>query len=299
MTIIKYKSLFIGLSLALVLASFFLFATFGIKRGVDFTGGTVIEITYSVKDGATSPALTSEDIAKFNENNVEVYRIDDNSVPEYKFVSTNSQEELSPLFEDIVSARTQGKGYTVTSVSEVGPSLGKEMTKKAIIAITIVILAILSFIAFSFREVSEPISSWKYGVVAMVTMAHDIIIPAGVYTLFSHYYGAEVNTLFIIALLTIMAITISDKIVVFDRIRENLKIKKGTFEEIVGMSLVQTVTRSINTSLSTVLALLALYFFGPESTKFFALTLTVGMIVGTYSSICVASPLLTIWNKKK
>jgi preprotein translocase SecF subunit len=133
----------------------------------------------------------------------------------------------------------------------------------------------------------------------MVTIVHDIIIPTGVYAYLSHAYGAEVDTLFVVALLTIMAVTISDKIVVFDRIRENLKAAKGTFEEVIGVSLRQTAVRSINTSLTTVLALVALYIWGPETTKFFSLTLMVGLIVGTYSSIFVASPLLTLLKGKK
>lgn len=159
----------------------------------------------------------------------------------------------------------------------------------------------MSFIAFAFREVSIPIASWKYGVVAMITIIHDIIIPTGVYAVLSAKYGAEIDTLFVVALLTIMAVTISDKIVVFDRIRENLKVSnsKKSFDIVVGESLIQTLARSVNTSLTTVLSLLALYFFGPETTKFFALTLMVGIVVGTYSSIFVASPLLTIWNKGK
>jgi preprotein translocase subunit SecF len=174
------------------------------------------------------------------------------------------------------------------------------MKQKAVIAITVVVLAILAFIAFSFRGVSHRVSSWKYGVIAMVTLIHDIIIAAGAYTLLTHYYGAEVDTLFVIALLTVMAVTISDKIVVFDRIRENLNVAKNkSFDEIVGISLSQTIVRSINTSLTTVIALAALFFFGPTATKFFSLTLMVGIIVGTYSSICVASTLLTVWNTKK
>jgi preprotein translocase subunit SecF len=120
-----------------------------------------------------------------------------------------------------------------------------------------------------------------------------------VFVILSHKYGAEVDTLFVIALLTIIGISISDKIVVFDRIRENLKVSKGSFEEIVGMSLKQTFTRSINTSVTVILALVALYSFGPITTKYFTLTLIIGMIVGTYSSIFVASPLLTVWNKGK
>jgi preprotein translocase subunit SecF len=287
MFIVKYKSLFIGISALFVLASVVLFAVFGIKQGIDFTGGTTIEIMYAT---SSVPVL---DMAAIKALGVDMYTIGTSS---YKFVTHLQYEEIAPKLQPLL---TQGKyPYFETQVNTVGPTLGKEMTRKAIIAITIVVLAILAFIAFSFREVSRPVSSWKYGVVAMLTMVHDIIIPAGVYVLLSHFYGAEVNTLFVIALLTVMAVTISDKIVVFDRIRENLKTKKGAFEEIVGLSLRQTAVRSINTSLTTVLALVALYVFGPESTQFFALTLIVGMVVGTYSSICIASPILTMFKGK-
>lgn len=287
MFIINHKSLFIGFSVLLVIIACGLFATFGIKKGIDFTGGTTLEVFYA----SSTPVLDTERIKALG---VETFVMGQNS---YKFITTEEYETFEPALRAILTEG--GYTYTETQVNTVGPTLGKEMTKKAIIAIVIVILAILSFIAFSFREVSVPVSSWKYGASAMLTMAHDIIVPAGVYTLFSHYHGAEVNTLFVIALLTIMAVTISDKIVVFDRIRENLKIKKGSFDEIVGMSLVQTMTRSINTSFAIVLTLLALFFVGPESTKFFSLTLIVGVVVGTYSSIFVASPLLIVWNKNK
>lgn len=287
MFIIKYKSFFIGISALLVLASVSLFVVFGIKQGIDFTGGTTIEIAYAT---TTVPTLDTEAIKALG---VDVFTVGTSS---YKFVTALQYDEIAPKLQPLL---TQGKyPYFETQVNTVGPTLGKEMTRKAIIAITIVVLAILAFIAFSFREVSRPVSSWKYGVVAMLTMVHDIIIPAGVYVLLSHYFGAEVNTLFVIALLTVMAVTISDKIVVFDRIRENLKTKKGAFDDIVGMSLRQTAVRSINTSLTTVLALIALYIFGPESTQFFALTLIVGMVVGTYSSICIASPILTMFKSK-
>ena len=288
MLIVKYKSLFIGISVLLVALSCVLLNVYGIKKGIDFTGGTTLEISYlqGSPDQLDITAIKALDVDTFK-----------TSSTTYKFITTRQYDDVAKALQPLL---TQGKyPYFETQVNTVGPTLGKEMTKKAGIAIVIVILAILAFIAFSFREVSRPVSSWKYGVAAMVTMAHDIIIPTGVYVLLSHHFGAEVNTLFVIALLTVMAVTISDKIVVFDRIRENLKTKKGTFDEIVGMSLRQTAVRSINTSLTTVLALIALYVFGPESTQFFALTLIVGMIVGTYSSICVASPILTLFNKSK
>ena len=273
----------------LVLASLFLMNKYGIKKGIDFTGGTVAEIAYTGK-------VPSLDMKAFEDAKIKVFITGSSTV---RVVTSEQYDTIAPVMTKLLS-QNNAFPFSTVSLSTVGPTLGQEMTKKATIAIIIVVLVILLFIAFAFREVSLPVSSWKYGVSAMVTLMHDIIIPTGVYVLLSHFYGAEVNTLFVIALLTIIAVTISDKIVVFDRIRENLKNHKNTpFAEVVGMSLTQTVARSINTSLCTVLALIALYFYGPESTQFFALTLIVGLVVGTYSSICVASPLLVVWNKSK
>ncbi len=291
MFIIKYKTLFIGIALLMVLGSALLVSTFGIKKGIDFTGGTVVEVSYA---SSTVPMINREALL---EKSVKTFSVDETT---FKFISPKSYEETTAIVDVILDKKAHP--YVVTQVNTVGPTMGSEMTKKAIIAIITVVFAILAFIAFAFREVSLPVASWKYGVVATVTIIHDIIIPTGVYAFLSAKYGAEIDTLFVVALLTIMAVTISDKIVVFDRIRENLKLqggKKKSFEEIVGESLAQTFTRSINTSLTTVLALVALYFFGPVSTQFFALTLGIGIIVGTYSSIFVASPILTIWNKEK
>lgn len=288
MFIVKYKSIFIGLAVVLVLTSFALMAKFGIRQGVDFTGGTVIETRYvaDMPETIDSASLQAQDIRSFK-----------TGTSTYKFISTKSYDELRPI---LIEAVAQGKYvYEETQVNTVGPTLGLELKRKAGLAIAVVVLAILAFIAFSFREVSRPVSSWKYGVIAMITLLHDIIVPTGVYVLLSYYFGAEIDTLFVIALLTILGISISDKIVVFDRIRENLKSGSiKNFDDVVGVSLKQTFTRSINTSVTVILALVALFYFGPEATKFFALTLTIGMIVGTYSSIFVASPLLTVWNKK-
>lgn len=290
MFIVKYKAFFIGLSVALVVCAGVLMNVYGIKRGIDFTGGSVIDITYE----NSVPSLDSN---TFSVNGITLYKTGANT---YRFVSSKTYEEIAP--EISLLGNKDGKtNFKFTQVNTVGPTLGAEMTKKAIIAIIVVVFAILAFIAFSFRAVSYPVSSWKYGAIAMITLLHDIIVPTGVYVILSHKYGAEIDTLFIIALLTIIGISISDKIVVFDRIRENLKNanKKSSFEEVVGASLKQTFTRSINTSVTVILALLALYLFGPSMTKWFTLTLIVGMIVGTYSSIFVASPLLTVWNKNK
>lgn len=289
MFIIKYKAFFISLSILLVVASFALMKVYGVKKGIDFTGGSVVDITYT----GEAPALPLDGLKA---EDISLYKTGESS---YRFISSKSYEEVARVVTTFGN-KDGSTPFTFTQVSTVGPSLGAEMTKKAIIAIIVVVLAILAFIAFSFREVSHPLPSWKYGIVAMVTLIHDIIVPTGAYVILSHRYGAEVDTLFVIALLTIVGISISDKIVVFDRIRENLKGsgKSSSFDDVVGASLRQTFTRSINTSVTVVLALLALYFFGPVTTKYFTLTLIVGMIVGTYSSIFVASPLLTVWNRK-
>ena len=185
-----------------------------------------------------------------------------------------------------------------TNFNSIGPSVGAELTRKAIISVILVSLAIICFIAFAFRKVSKPVSSWKYGLIAVVALLHDVIIPSGIFALLSHFYGAELDTLFVVAVLTILGLSVSDTIVIFDRIRENSKEQNDNrqtdFKTIVGSSLDQSFVRSIATSMTVILVLLALVFFGPESTKYFALMLTAGMFFGTYSSIFLASPLLVL-----
>ena len=162
----------------------------------------------------------------------------------------------------------------------------------------LVLAAIILYIAFAFRRVSRPVSSWFYGFFAIVALFHDIFIPLGVFSLLGHFKGVEIDTLFVTAILTVLGFSVHDTIVVFDRIRENLNLSraKESFEEIVGKSLTQTITRSINTSLTVLIVLVAVFFLGAESTKYFSLALIIGIIAGTYSSIFIASPLLVTWN---
>jgi preprotein translocase subunit SecF len=161
------------------------------------------------------------------------------------------------------------------------------------------------FIAFAFRKVSKPVSSWVYGLVAVIALAHDVIIPTGVFVLLGHFKNFEIDTLFVTALLVILGFSIHDTIVVFDRVRENLRHdhnSKKPFEQIVGESISQTFTRSINTSLTVLLALLVLYFFGSSATHNFVLALLIGITLGTYSSIFIGSSLLVTiekWQNRK
>jgi preprotein translocase subunit SecF len=187
----------------------------------------------------------------------------------------------------------------VKSFAMTGPTISSEIVQSSLWGVILVVLAIILFIWFSFRGVSYPVSSFKYGLIAIATLVHDIAIPAGVFAWLGHMYGVEVDALFIVAILTVLGISISDTIVVFDRIRENLKkaSKNSDFDTVVGKSINETFVRSIATSLAVILVLLSLVFYGPDTTKYFALTLTIGMFVGTYSSIFVASPLLTLAAK--
>lgn len=187
--------------------------------------------------------------------------------------------------------------------SSIGPVLGTEALRKSLVSIFFVLLAIVLFITFAFRKVSEPVSSWKYGLIAIISLAHDVIIPTGVFSVLGHFAGYEVDTLFVTALLVVLGFSVHDTIVVFDRVRENLRhaAAKKPFAEIVGESVSQTFTRSINTSLTTLIALVVLYFAGGPSTEHFSLALIIGIAAGTYSSIFIGSPLLVTiekWGRK-
>lgn len=292
MFIIKYKNFFLSLALGMILVSIFSIIFYKPKLGIDFTGGSRSTLVYMGKIPASSELISAIEKAGLGTPIVQSL---ESGVYSVKLKSLSETERLT-----YKTAVTLDGAYSPTesSFTLVGPSVGVELQKKAYIAIFLVVLAIVLFISFSFRSVSKPVSSWKYGLIAIVTLAHDIIIPTGVYAYLGHTRGVEVDVLFVIALLTILGVSVSDTIVIFDRIRENLK--KNTskvFSEVVGKSLNQSFVRSINTSLTVILVLSALVMFGPVSTKYFAVTLLVGVVVGTYSSIFVASPILTLVEK--
>ena len=297
MFIIKNKFVFLTISAIIVLSSILAVCFFGLKKSIDFTGGTQLEVNYTMTRPDNSLVTT------LLQNDLIVGAITQQEGTSGLSIKSSSLTELqrTTLVNDL-SFKGQYP-LTQTSFTSIGPSVGQELTSKAIVAIIVVVIAIILYIAFAFRGISKPVSSWKYGLIAVATLVHDIAIPSGVFALLGHFYGAEVDTLFVVALLTVLGISVSDTIVVFDRIRENLKNHTApTFPETVGKSLNQTFVRSINTSLTVILVLVCLFFFGPVATKNFALVLIVGMFFGTYSSIFVASPLLVIvegWQHKK
>ncbi len=289
MFIIKNKFVFLAISAVIVLSSIAAIAIYGLKLSIDFKGGTQLEVSYSQARPSTEAI---QEVLKKDSVAEAIVQPEGNTDVSIKSRPLEDAERVS-LVNDLSFNGT----YPVTqkSFTSIGPSVGRELSRKTAVAIVLVVIAIVLYIAFAFRSVSKPVASWKYGIIAIATLVHDVAIPAGVFAVLGHFNGAEVDTLFVVALLTVLGISVSDTIVVFDRVRENLKNRiANTFSETVGRSLNQTFVRSVNTSLTVILVLLSLYFFGPAATKNFALVLIVGMFFGTYSSIFVASPLLVL-----
>ena len=289
MFIIKNKFVFLTISAVIVLSSLIALAVYGLRLSIDFKGGTQLELSYTTSVPATANIQTVLAANGLSDATVQPEGTMGLSIKSHPLTDTQRTTIESALSFNGANPLTE------KSFSSIGPSVGRELSSKTLVAIVLVVVAIVLYIAFAFRSVSKPVSSWKYGLIAIATLVHDLAIPAGVFALLGHFKGAEVDTLSVVALLTVLGISVSDTIVVFDRIRENLKNKiASTFSETVGRSLNQTFVRSINTSLTVILVLLSLYFFGPAATKNFSIVLIVGMFFGTYSSIFVASPLLVI-----
>lgn len=286
MFIILYRNIFFALTGILVLVSLVVPFVFGLNIGTDFTGGALVEVRYDGERPGTESLQTALTDAGLESVSVR-------GAGEDSYII-----RAAPLSPDAREALPQAlSGGTIEKLTDIGPTVGKELRTKALLALALVLICIVLYVAFVFRGVSKPISSWIYGLITIVTLLHDVVIPVGAFALFGYLWGAQVDILFVTALLTILGFSVHDTIVVFDRVRENLrenqeKNHKEPFENVVGRSIDQTFVRSINTSLSTLIALLALFFLGPESTQDFALTLLIGIVAGAYSSIAVATPLL-------
>jgi preprotein translocase subunit SecF len=292
MFVIKFKKLFVGISITLVALSIISISVFGLKMGIDFKGGSSLDLVYKSERPALSDIKAQLVNAGYGDATVQPIGENGIIIKSRDLIETERAEVVKLASLDGKS-QVEQKSFTT-----IGPSVGTELKKKAIASIILVLIAIILFVAYAFRKVSRPVSSWRYGFVVIIALIHDIIIPTGVFALLGHLYGFEVDTLFIVALLTTLGLSVADTIVVFDRIRENIIAKSGkAFEDLVGESLSQTFGRSINTSLVVLLMVLSLVFFGPQSTKLFATVLAIGMFFGTYSSIFLASPLLVITEK--
>ncbi len=291
MFIVRHRKLFFALTGLILLLSLGSLVAFGLKLGTDFTGGTLVEVSYA--DARPDASALS---ASLDGTGLKGYSLREAGTDGYILRAGALSNEMRGNLAKTFSVGGEYQA-AVEQLTEVGPTVGLELRNKALVALSLVLLCILFFIAFAFRKVSAPVSSWVYGLIALVTLVHDVIVPVGFYAALGYFLGAQVDTLFVTAVLTVLGFSIHDTIVVFDRVRENLRVnhdrnRKEDFAETAGRSLNQTFVRSINTSLTVLATLLVLFFIGPASTRDFALTLLVGIIAGTYSSIFLATPLL-------
>lgn len=286
----KRKIFYLISGLALVL-SVVSISLFGLKLSIDFTGGSVLEFNYTenvlpitdVHSIVRSQDFTSGYVLRATGDNGYILKL--------PTITDEQKDALGSILSE------NGYPVDITRFNTIGPTLGNELKTKALVALIVLSVAIIIFIAFTFRHVSKPVSSWKYGFIAIASLIHDVVITIGVFSILGKFYGVEVDTLFVTALLVILGYSINDTIVVFDRVRENLKdktdqLKQARFSEIVGKSLKETFARSFNTSFTTLLSLFALMFIGSEATQTFSLALIVGILLGTYSSIFLAAPML-------
>lgn len=284
--IIAHRRRWYTLSLVILIPCTVALIVFSLRLGIDFTGGSVIEVQgqttrEALLQIASNSGLKDPSISPSGESVLIRYRL-----PE------ESQEELQKQFE----GGLQGAGLTIVSFNQVGPSVSSDLTKNALISISLMSLAIIIYMTFVFRKVPRGVSALSFGVTAIQALLHDALFVLGVFAILGEFAGVEVDTYIVTAILTVIGFSVHDTIVVFDRIRENLGKTEEKFEEVVNNSLGETLVRSLNTSLVIILVLFALFLFGGESTRYFVLALLLGMISGTYSSIFVASPLLVTWH---
>ncbi len=288
------RNLWYTISLLVILPGVVSLLAFGLKLGIDFTGGTMWDIQFN-------RSITTEEITSvlgrhgYTGSTVQLSDGKDGGKSNVAIIRMKELQEGSNTKSDISSDLTSSIGpFTEQEISSVGPSVGNAIRNRSIMAVAIAAVGILLYIGFAFRNTQNP---FLYGICALVAMMHDVLVVLGIFSILGWATGTEINALFVTAVLTVIGFSVHDTIVVFDRIRENLAKKtSSSFEEVVNFSLAQTVVRSLNTSMTVTFTLLALYLFGGTSTKDFVLALLIGVVSGTYSSIFNASQLLVSWE---
>lgn len=286
--IIQKRKYTYAFSIILTFASIIALSVWGLKLGIDFKGGTLVEYKFS-EGKETDNQKIQETLNGSNLNSLQIQKTGDNS---YLLRYASSDENTNnAVFEKL---KGFDEGVSQARVDFVGSSVSDEIKSNSIKAIMWAIIGIALYIAWAFRKVYRPVPSWQYGIGAVIALAHDIIITLGVFSFLGKFYGIEVGVPFIAALLTILGYSVHDTIVVYDRTRENLirSSSREDFEDVVNRSLNETLARSINTSLTVIIVLIAIVLFGGESIRYFGIALLVGIGFGTYSSIFVASALL-------
>lgn len=294
LNIIKNRKIWLSISGILIALSITALSLWGLNFGIDFTGGSLLETKFT----NYQPSINEiqESLASIGVSNLIVQPTEDGTILlRFKESSQEVHQAINKNLSEL-AAKNNGTAKEMRFDS-IGPSIGQELKSKSFNAIFIVLLMMIVFIAYAFRKISKPVASWKYGLSAIIALSHDVLIVLGVFAVLGHFAGMEINTAFIAAILTVLGYSVNDTIIVFDRTRENLPKSSQNFEDTVNVSVNQVLTRSINTSFSVILALLAILIFGGDSIRDFALVLAVGVFVGTYSSIFIASPLIVVWEK--
>lgn len=291
MNLMKFKFWYFVISFLIILPGLYFLVTSGLKLGIDFTGGSLLEYKFEkdVKPDELKALVSSRNIevGQLTATADKTYIIRTKPLDQSKINQLKSI--LSEKFGQVEERR----------VEFVGPVIGSELRQKAILGVTLASVFIVLYIAFSFRKIPKPQSSWKFGITAVLALLHDILVVVGAFAILGKFLGVEVDTLFVTALLTIIGFSVHDTIVVFDRIRENLTKNIGKkFIDVANLSVVQTLGRSLNTSLTVVFVLLAMLLFGGETLRWFIFALLIGIISGTYSSIFNATALLVWWEEK-
>lgn len=284
---IKYRKIYFIFSVILILASIVLLTIFGLKPGIDFTGGSILEIEYGETRSSNSEIL--EKLKEFDLGTLYIQPTGE------KGVILRMKEIDEDIHQQILEKLQEGKELEERRFELIGPTIGRELKRKTIIVIALALLLMILYIALAFRRIQRPLRSWQYGIASVIALSHDILIPLGIFALLGRFYNVEISIPVITALLAVLGYSINNTVVVFDRVRENLLRRGELFEEIVNISLNQTLTRQINTSLTTLFVSLAVFFFGGSTLEYFALALILGILAGTYSSIFLAGPILVAW----
>jgi preprotein translocase subunit SecF len=293
MDFINKRKIFYGFSIAMIVTSFLCLLTFGFNWGIDFTGGSLWELTTAdIKNDTIKIVNYLEDkelgqinVQTTNENSL-ILRFSNISEEKHVQLFKGLQEKL-PLIQE-------------RKFESIGPSIGQELKSKSIWAVFLVFFGILAYLSYAFHNSSFRIPSYRYGILAVLVLMHDAVFIIGLFSLLGKLKGWEVNSDFLVALLVVAGYSVHDTIVVFDRVRENIRLKtKDNLTQIINLSVNQTLLRSLNTSLTTVFPLIALYFLGPISIKILVIAMISGVIIGTYSSICLAAPLLYDWSLRR
>lgn len=295
MHIIQQRKYAYAFSLTVTVLSVVALSIWGLRLGIDFKGGTLLEVQFTI-DPTPEVSQVTEALESIGLQSLTVQPTEDRAIL-LRYLSSDENandqvlEKLKGLDADVKQLRT----------NFIGGSVSSQIKKNAIMGILLAVIGIALYIAWAFRKVSAPVTSWEYGLGAIIALGHDILVTLGVFAVLGKFYGIEVGVPFIAALLTILGYSVNDTIVVYDRVRENLLREHGKtdFEETVNRSLNQTLGRSVNTSMTVIITLLAITIFGGESIRYFSLAILVGVTFGTYSSIYVASALLVTRYKMK